>query len=277
MESLLAYPQALARHLVGLRERRGYTREHTARLLGIPATTLAQWENGTRRPSLPRLLRLTTLYQTPLLRFLDDVAREVRPPEHPSPPYTVHAFLLWSGVAPEQLHGIQPDPVTAPRHTDGDTDDEPLRDVVLYRRADDPVRINAGRQLTREYTAGASIRTLATRHRISFGTMRTLLHEAGAPLHRHTPPRHTTNPEHETKPPPTPSHPSPPPRQPPRAHRPASTPPPETAHHNPQPPAHRAPPRPHRPDHGGNETSTPRPPATTSTGQGARHDRHGQP
>ncbi|GAA1309612.1 helix-turn-helix domain-containing protein [Saccharothrix xinjiangensis] len=180
MESLLAYPQALARHLVALREQQGLTPEHTATLLAIPPTTLLEWENGTRRPSMPRLLRLTTLYQTPLLHFLDHVAREVRPPDDPSQPSVVEALLLWNGVAPEQLHGITPAAGNAFHHDGQDGQDQPLRDAVLYRRSDDPVRINAGRRIAQEYEVDPSIRVLAARHHLSFGVVRSLLHEAGA-------------------------------------------------------------------------------------------------
>ena len=45
-------------------------------------------------------------------------------------------------------------------------------------------------QLKRQYEAGASIRELAARNKVAFGTVRTLLLEAGVPLRSRGGPNH---------------------------------------------------------------------------------------
>lgn len=58
--------------------------------------------------------------------------------------------------------------------------------------ADNAVRADLAGNLRAVYEAGASIRTLATTHGLSFGTVRGLLLEAGATLRGRGGPNHTT-------------------------------------------------------------------------------------
>lgn len=178
VDRLVAYRPVFGKHLAHLREQSGYSREQAARAIGVPAETLRLYENATWRPSMPRLLRLAALYDVPLLDMLEDVAREVRPPEDPSRPYIVEAFLLFCGVAPEQV-STEVAPLDVDEADDAgayeDAEDEPLGEALRYRREDDPLRLRGSLRLKREYEAGASIRALSTRHKLAFGTIRTML------------------------------------------------------------------------------------------------------
>ncbi|GAA1312444.1 helix-turn-helix domain-containing protein [Saccharothrix xinjiangensis] len=185
VDRLVAYRPAFGKHLAHLRERSGYSLEQAARSIGVPPETLRLYENATWRPALPRLLRLAALYDVPPLDVLEDVAREVRPPEDPSRPYVVEALLLFCGVAPEQV-SAEAGPPVAPEVDDlaahEDAEDVPLGEALKYRREDDPLRLRGSLRLKREYEAGASIRALSTRHKLAFGTIRTMLVAANTRL-----------------------------------------------------------------------------------------------
>ncbi|GAA3888653.1 hypothetical protein GCM10022243_61930 [Saccharothrix violaceirubra] len=183
VDTLFAYRTTFGRHLAGLREGRGYSEDDAAKLIGIAPETLRQYEKAERRPSMLRLLRLARIYDTPPLVILEDVARAVRPPPDPTRAYTVEALLFFTGVTPEQ---VAPDRFPSTGRSDPPEGtpspgpaDEPLGEAVKYLRNDDPLRVRGGLLLRKEYEDGATIRELGLRHKLSFGTIRTLLVEAG--------------------------------------------------------------------------------------------------
>lgn len=42
----------------------GYSQKHAAKLLGVSASRLAQWERGKKMPNVQNLLKLSILYHT---------------------------------------------------------------------------------------------------------------------------------------------------------------------------------------------------------------------
>ena len=63
----------------------------------------------------------------------------------------------------------------------------PRAGAVHFRpRVTGDARAKLGALLRKEYEAGTSIRKLAAAHKLSYGTARTLLHDAGATLRPHT-------------------------------------------------------------------------------------------
>jgi transcriptional regulator with XRE-family HTH domain len=177
---LVAYRPALGQRLVQLREASGYSRQQAARLVGISVETLKFYEEAIRRPSMPRLVRLMALYDEDPLKVLESIAALVRPQSEPFFEPQVDALLYFCGVTPEQ--------VAARAHQMRETEESsvpvsaPLGEVLKGRRDDHPARVQGGLMLRREYEAGDSIRTLSTRHRLAFGTIRTLLIEANTRL-----------------------------------------------------------------------------------------------
>ncbi|MCP2097415.1 MULTISPECIES: helix-turn-helix domain-containing protein [Actinosynnema] len=182
IEKLITYRKTFGEHLAGLRERCGYSLEEAARRLSLPANTLQFYENSTWQPTLQRLLRITALYEVELLEFLKDVARVVQPTEDPSRIYEVDALLLFNGVLPEQLSpdfdrdgiNVEVDPI----------DKSSLAETSFYRRESDPERIKAAQQLRGDYEKGASIRDLAKKYKLPYGTVRAMLVTAGTALRK---------------------------------------------------------------------------------------------
>lgn len=177
---LVAYRPALGQRLVQLREASGYSRQQAARRVGISPETLKFYEEAIRRPSMPRLVRLMALYDEDPLEILESIAALVRPQPEPFFEPQVDALLYFCGVTPEQVaeraHQMQ-------EADEGSTSvSAPLGEVLKGRRDDHPARVQGGLLLRREYEAGASIRALSTRHRLAFGTIRTLLMEANTQL-----------------------------------------------------------------------------------------------
>ncbi|GHH48007.1 helix-turn-helix domain-containing protein [Lentzea cavernae] len=187
---LAAYRPALGRRLAALRKECGYSREEAAGLIGVSSDTLRLYEEATWRPSMRRLVRITTLYRADPLGILQDIAQSVRPKkEHVFLP-EVEALLYFCGVTPEQVvdrvdPAVEPEPGPLPGEA-------PLGEVLKYRRDDDPMRVQGGLMLRREYEAGASIRMLSTKHHLAFGTIRTLLVEANTRLRGPGSPHHGT-------------------------------------------------------------------------------------
>lgn len=165
---------------MALRESCGYSRKQAAKLAGVRPETLKFYEEAVRRPSMPRLIRLLALYDADPLQFLADIANTVRTQPEPLFEPQVDALLYFCGVTPEQMadraHQVH-ETGRAPA-----TITEPLGEVLKGRRDDHPARVQGGLLLRREYEAGASIRALSDRHRLAFGTIRTLLVEANTQL-----------------------------------------------------------------------------------------------
>ncbi|SDL92027.1 Helix-turn-helix domain-containing protein [Lentzea albidocapillata subsp. violacea] len=179
---LVAYRPALGERLVALREAGGYSLKQAAKLAGVRPETLKFYEEAVHRPSMPRLIRLMTLYDADPMEFLAEIASTVRPQSKSEPVFQrqVEALLYFCGVTPEQMAdgkhqvhktGRTPAPITAP-----------LGEVLKGRRDDHPARVQGGLLLRREYEAGASIRALSDKHRLAFGTIRALLVEANTQL-----------------------------------------------------------------------------------------------
>lgn len=175
---LVAYRPAMGERLVALREASGYSLKQAAKLAGVRPETLKFYEEAVRRPSMPRLIRLMALYDADPMEFLAEIARTVRTQPEPLFQRQVDALLYFCGVTPEQMAdgGHQAHETGRPSIT------APLGEVLKGRRDDHPARVQGGLLLRREYEAGASIRALSDRHRLAFGTIRTLLVEANTQL-----------------------------------------------------------------------------------------------
>ncbi|HUQ58627.1 helix-turn-helix domain-containing protein [Lentzea sp.] len=187
---LAAYRPALGQRLTELREKCGYSREEAAGLIGVTSDTLRLYEEATWRPSMRRLVRIFTLYKADPLKILQDIAQGVRSRKERLFPPEVEALLYFCGVTPEQFVD-RADPAVEPE-PDPMLDEAPLGEVLKYRRDDDPMRVQGGLMLRREYEAGASIRALSSKHQLSFGTIRTLLVEANTRLRGPGSPHHGT-------------------------------------------------------------------------------------
>lgn len=55
-----------------LRVQRNLTQRDLARLVGVSAAAIAQWERGGKTPRLVSLQRLATVLEVPMSHFMDD-------------------------------------------------------------------------------------------------------------------------------------------------------------------------------------------------------------
>lgn len=177
---LVAYRPALGQRLAELRRATGLSQDEAARLAGIRVETLKCYEDAERRLTMPRLIRLMALYDADPLEILEQTAAVVRTQPEPLFEPQVDALLYFCGVTPEQMaeraHQMQESA------RDATPISTPLGEVLKGRRDDHPTRVQGSLLLRREYEAGASIRALSHRHRLAFGTIRTLLMEANTQL-----------------------------------------------------------------------------------------------
>lgn len=201
------YRSLLAQELRAMRLAHGLTEAAVARHIGVAPDWITLCENATWQPSLTRLVRLSVLYDTPLTDLLERLRDRTRPQGWESSPFdrVAESIILLNGLTPTEIvHGrlaethitdSGPGQPLASEPTEPDIDDrhagvaeecheaewgdQPLWPVLRYRRTDDPVRRAGARRLRREAEAGATMRNLITRHNLSFGTLTTLLKEAG--------------------------------------------------------------------------------------------------
>ena len=52
-----------------LREERNMTQKELATIMQCTQTTVSYWENGKKTPTLPKLLLLSTIFNTPIENF----------------------------------------------------------------------------------------------------------------------------------------------------------------------------------------------------------------
>lgn len=179
-DDLVSFRAELGRLLAGLREAAGYTIKDAAKCSGIRPVLLQQIEDATCRTSMPRLVRLTSLYGADLLQVLESAGASVRPPGGSLFQPLVDALFYYCGVTPEQVaqraHNL------ATFYFEPAESTSSLGEAVKHRRDDNPTRVQGGLIMRREYEAGASIRQLSVRHQLAFGTVRTLLLEADTVL-----------------------------------------------------------------------------------------------
>lgn len=209
-EVVAAYRSALAAELRTLRLRRDLTVEAVARNLSIPAETVVDYECARRRPKLPRLIRLCALYGVALFDLLGLLVDRVYPPGSTELDRMSESMILFFGLSPAEavaggtgalptafdedapVQGKATPGIPAERTVGSGTGDlgtlaeecrraewgtEPLGPLLRYRRVDDPVRRAGAQRLWRE-SKDASVRRLAARHKLAFGTVRNLLDEA---------------------------------------------------------------------------------------------------
>lgn len=173
----VAYKNALAQKLLDLRMERGLTRRHVHELTGVPLHDVELYEAGERRPMMTRLMRLCSLYGVDVLDMLVSVSTSVQGHREELYAPQTEAFLYFLGVTPEQIYD------------GGYADAEPLeplevsiRDRAKGRRSDHPERVRACLELRQEYAAGASIRDLAVKHHLSFGSVHNMLRSVDTEL-----------------------------------------------------------------------------------------------
>jgi len=182
---IAAYRVAFAEDLVARRKAGKYEPEEPARLSHIRPSLYRDYESGALRPRMRPFMRLADALNMHPLGWLEEIAERVRPRGLTPLPFTAEAIMLFQGVTPEQMLRIAPDVPDEPDLASlPELGDQPLGQVTRFTRAGDPRRVRAAHQLRREYESAEqpTIGVLAKRHQMSFGTCRTLLTEADAPL-----------------------------------------------------------------------------------------------